>query len=72
MRLITLTLLFLFASTSWAGSAIEYLLKADTPPYGVVFEVVESDDEALEWAIPQIRDYVRQLRERYPAISISG
>ena len=71
MRLITLTTLLLLSTFSWAGSAIEHLLSASTPPHGVVFEVVESDDDALEWAIPEIRNYVQRLRHRYPDIEIA-
>lgn len=71
MRLIILTTMLLLSSLGWAGSAIDHLLNAEPAPHGVVFEVVESDDDALEWAIPQIRHYVQQLRERFPEIEIA-
>jgi len=65
------TLLFCLNTLAWAGDAIEHLLNATEPPQGVVFEVVESDSDALDWAIPQIRRHVSQLRKRFPGIEIA-
>lgn len=50
---------------------INAILKRDAAPFGVVFEVVEGDDDALEWAIPQIKQYAKQLRGKFPAIGIA-
>ena len=40
-------------------------------PAGVVFEVVQSREGALEWAIPQVKDYAQKLRERFPKMHIA-
>lgn len=64
-------LLLCLSPLAWSASAIQHLLDAATPPDGVVFEVVESDDDALQWAIPQISHYVAQLRARFPDIDIA-
>lgn len=46
------------------------LAGAKAPP-GVVFEIVESDAGALEWAVPQIRQFAEALRQRFPGLSIA-
>ena len=50
---------------------IDYILKQETPPFGVVFEVVEGDRAALEWAIPQIKKFSEQLRKKFPEIGVA-
>ena len=50
---------------------IERLLAQDEAPFGVVFEIVERDTDALQWAIPAINRYVRQLRKRFPDIGLA-
>lgn len=73
---------FLFAllavATLMAGYAsagtqqqIDEILAQHEPPFGVVFEIVESDDDALQWAIPEANRYVKLLRERFPEIGLA-
>ena len=50
---------------------VDWILKMDTAPFGVIFEVVEGDGSALNWAIPQIKDFSAQLRKRFPDIGIA-
>ena len=50
---------------------INHILKDKSGPFGVVFEVVEGDGDALEWAIPEIKKYSAQLREKFPDIGIA-
>lgn len=50
---------------------INALLKQDSAPFGVVFEIVERDGNALDWAIPQVKRYAEQLRNRFPHIGIA-
>lgn len=54
-----------------AADQIAHLLDSRQPPAGVVFEVVEGDDDALQWAIPLVRDYVSRLRQRHPELEIA-
>ena len=49
---------------------IEQLLAQDDAPFGVVFEIVERDPDALQWAIPAINRYVQQLRKHFPDIGL--
>lgn len=66
-----LTCTLLGAGLAHGADAITYLLNTDHPPPGVVFEVVEGDDDALDWAIPRIRDYVTRLRQRHPDLDLA-
>ncbi|MCF6256628.1 MAG: DsrE family protein [Gammaproteobacteria bacterium] len=50
---------------------IEQLLAQKDAPFGVVFEIVEGNDDALQWAIPAVNKYIRQLRERFPGIGLA-
>jgi intracellular sulfur oxidation DsrE/DsrF family protein len=59
------------ASASGDEDHINRILKRDSAPFGVVFEVVEGDHEALEWAIPRIKQYASQLRAKFPDIGIA-
>lgn len=69
-RLLLITTL-LWTGLVHAGDPIGYLLNSDQPPPGVVFEVAEGDDDALDWAIPRIRDYVARLRARHPDLEMA-
>ena len=69
--LLTLSLVSFSAIASDDQKEVNYILKLDTPPLGVVFEVVEGDVDALEWAIPQIKKFSKQLREKFPDIAIA-
>jgi len=50
---------------------IDYILKMDTPPLGVVFEIIEGSPDDLEWAIPRIVKFSKQLRDKFPDIGIA-
>lgn len=50
---------------------ISQLLQQAQAPEGVVFEIVTSDEDGLEWAIPRTRDYIAQLRQRFPDLPIA-
>jgi len=58
----------LFASNQ---KQIEHILKMDSAPFGVIFEVVEGDEDALDWAIPKIKKYAKQLKKKFPDIGIA-
>lgn len=47
------------------------LLAQDKAPPGVVFEIVTGDPQALRWAVPQVADYAKRLRERFPKLEIA-
>ena len=50
---------------------IESILKLESPPFGVVFEIVEGSGSALKWAIPKVVKLSKRLRDRFPDIGIA-
>jgi intracellular sulfur oxidation DsrE/DsrF family protein len=72
LRLVT----FIVMSALMPGSAvaqpqIERLLNQPSEPAGVVFEVLEEDDDALTWALPLIQQLAERLRARFPELPIT-
>jgi len=59
------------AARAAPGDEVARLLAADTPPPGVVFEVVSGDEAALERVLPAIREHARRLRARFPALPVA-
>lgn len=54
-----------------SGAEIEELLAAREAPAGVVIEIVTGDRHGLDWALPRAQDYIKRLRQRFPAIPIA-
>ena len=54
-----------------SGVSIEKLLAADKAPHGVVIEIVTGDQDGLNWALPLAKDYIKQLRQRFPGIHVA-
>jgi len=73
-RILFLGILMFFTSAHvHAGTQqeIEELLAQNTGPFGVVFEIAEGSSDALQWAIPAVNNYVKQLRARFPDIGLA-
>jgi len=74
---IPLCLLLLFAASfnvAVAGSdheAVQQILADNKAPAGVVFEIAVADADALQWAIPRIRQYSEQLRNKYQGLELA-
>lgn len=49
-----------------ASTTVNEILNADTAPPGVVFEVVEGDEAALNSILPQIRTSIDNIRKKWP------
>jgi intracellular sulfur oxidation DsrE/DsrF family protein len=49
---------------------IRSILQMDTAPEGVVFEVLAAKD-GLTWAIPRVKQFSDQLRQRFPGLPIA-
>lgn len=66
-------LLYLITATASAGTdaLISEILAEIESPAGVLFEVVQGDPAGLNWAIPKIRSYIEQLRERFVDIPVA-
>lgn len=53
-----------------AHDSVDSLLRADGPPPGVVFEIVEGDGGALAWALPRVNRLAARLHERFPGLPV--
>lgn len=71
MRNTLFLLLSLFVVNGHSQPEVDRLLANEEPPSGVVFEIVESDDDALDWALPLVTRLAEQLRNRFPGLSIA-
>ncbi len=49
-----------------ANDDLERLLAQTDAPDGVVFEIVESDEDALQQRLPQVRTAIERIRARFP------
>ena len=73
-RFILFSILSFFVSaTTYASNQqeIEALISQNEAPFGVVFEIVEGNGDALKWAIPAVNKYVKQLRAQFPDIGLA-
>ncbi|NOZ54446.1 MAG: hypothetical protein GXP08_15155, partial [Gammaproteobacteria bacterium] len=43
---------------------IAFILNAKNPPKGIIFEVAESEQDALAWALPKIQSYTQDLHKK--------
>ncbi len=58
--------LLLFSSHTFANEDLQRVLNQSEAPDGVVFEIVEADEQALDSILPRVRKAIEQLRERFP------
>ncbi len=54
-----------------ADPGVEALLAAEEAPVGVLFEIVEGDEDALAWALPRVKGYAERLRARFPDLPVA-
>ena len=54
-----------------ADGDVAFILSAQKPPLGVVFEVVEGRETALLQALKKITDYSKQLKAKIPKIKLA-
>ena len=54
------------AGSALAAETVETLLARAEAPFGVVFEIVEGDEDALERILPEARRAIERLRARCP------
>lgn len=71
MRLFSLILLFALAGPALADPEVDRLLEADEEPVGVVFEIVEGEEDALRWALPEVARLSARLRARFPGLPVA-
>lgn len=71
-RIFAVLLLLAFSFKSHASdTTVAEILKSQEEPEGVVFEIVTGRDQGLKWALPQVQDYIKQLRQRFPEMHIA-
>lgn len=70
---ITCFVLGMLCNPVFADSAqeVDALIARDAAPSGVVFEIVQNYETALEWAAPQVKQYAQRLRARFPELHIA-
>lgn len=67
LRSIILPISLLALSTpGFANDDLQRVLNMAEAPDGVVFEIVDSDEQALEYILPRVRKAIEQLRQRFP------
>ena len=49
-----------------ANDEVDALLLRNDAPHGVVFEIVEGDELALEELLPRVRSAIERIRDRFP------
>lgn len=65
-RIFLAACLMLFCSYTLANEDLQQVLSLSETPDGVVFEIIESDEEALREIIPRVKQAIGQIRERFP------
>ncbi len=60
-----------FADQRSAAAAVERLLASDTPPDGVIFDVVSRDPKYLDTALARVNEWQRKLHARFPDLDIA-
>ena len=67
-RVTCLLLLMLLASLqqALANEDVERILAGNEVPQGIVFEIVEADDMALQELVPIVQSAIQRLRQRFP------
>ena len=64
--LLLLLLMLAISRPAMANDAVEAILAGTSAPTGVVFEIVEADEDALRELLPQLRRAIQQIRARFP------
>jgi len=69
-----LLILFLFMpvfSYAESGTSLNDILNLKNQPAGVIIEIVTGDEENLEWALPRAKEYIQQLRKKFPELPLA-
>ena len=61
-----MTILQCCLGTVAANEDVDALLAQSESPHGVVFEIVEADEAALEELLPLVRDAIEKIRGKFP------
>lgn len=61
----------LMGAASAGSLTLDELLAQGKPPAGVVFEIADRDPQALELALPWVRQAAEKLEERFPGVPMA-
>ncbi len=64
-RAVLTALLIASFGPAFAGESVESIIARGEAPFGVIFEIVEGDEDALERILPEIRRAIGQIRARF-------
>ena len=71
LQILLAALLGLAWNSAALSNTVDALLAQDKAPAGVVFEIVERDGQALEWAVPLVAQEAKRLRQKFPNLDIA-
>ncbi|MEM7562667.1 MAG: hypothetical protein AAF353_06410 [Pseudomonadota bacterium] len=73
MKLIFLFKLLIFSVVALplAADEVDDFLQLDPLPDGVVFEIVESAEDDLEFLLPKVRDFIERVRAQAPEVEFA-
>jgi len=75
IHILSLFVLMLLSPSALANdnyqTQVQNLIATDSPPEGVVFEVVNRDEHYLDWAMPEVERIVKLLREKFPQLDVA-
>ena len=70
--IVSLVLMLLWGSAfADATQDVDAIIARKDAPLGVVFEIVQNRETALDLAIPQIKQYAQRLHARFPHLKIA-
>lgn len=71
IRLIILVIVLAVSQLAVANKELDSLYAKQQAPNGVVFEIVDWDDDYLARAIPWVNEQIIALREQFPGLEIA-
>jgi intracellular sulfur oxidation DsrE/DsrF family protein len=73
LRAVLLMLLpwLLMGAASANSLTLEDLLAQTAPPAGVVFEIVDRDPQALQFALPWVKQAADRIKQRFPGVPMA-
>lgn len=71
MRGLLYFLLCCLVGQAGAEPEVDALIASGEAPPGVVFEIIESQEDALAWALPRVVALAGRLRQHYPGLPVA-
>ncbi len=61
----------LMGTANAASDKLDEILARSLPPAGVVFEIADRDPQALEFALPWVRQAAEKIKQRFPGVPMA-